>query len=184
MHAALLEGNSVTARLYRLLVSHIGKWYSGWGLAMAVKTTAVSTRISEVRHRLPKGEKIEVKHTKEGWFYRLVRDYEGMSREEWERAMHEEHNAKYDTLIEQMGGLGRVKPLLPVSVDRIRAALKEGDQHLNSIPLAFWDRAAGVYGSRSGAVHVDPNYPFPPGLSAAERVSLLKRAAVRAARGE
>jgi len=54
-----------------------------------------------------------------------------------------EHVAKYDALAKTLGEemLGAiVLPLLP----RCAEALKAGDEHLNTIPLATWDRLAGL----------------------------------------
>jgi hypothetical protein len=84
-----------------------------------------------------------------------------------EAKMHQEHNEKYDALIEQMGGIETVAKLIPTNIATIKAALKKGDKHLNTIPLAHWDSAA--------------NKGFPSGLSLAGRVCILKRAAVRLA---
>ena len=96
-----------------------------------------------------------------------------------------EHTDKYDGLIAQMGGLDQFWDMIPVGVDKIRAALDNGDEHLNTIPLHVWDRAAG-YDYRNMNIHL-PNIPqegWIKGMSLAERVCTLKRAAVRIAQGE
>lgn len=60
-----------------------------------------------------------------------------------ERKMQAEHVAKYAALAKTLGedSLGvLVQPL----VTRCADALKAGDEHLNTIPLAVWDRLASV----------------------------------------
>jgi hypothetical protein len=52
-----------------------------------------------------------------------------------------EHEAKYDALARLLG-LDALRRLVPVPAERISAALAAGDEHLNSIPLGMWDRAA------------------------------------------
>jgi hypothetical protein len=80
MHPGKIDGNSAAARLYGVLRSLPGHWFGGDELAKAADTTCVSTRISEVRHQLPAGERIE--HKCEVWqfkrrqYYRLVVDEE------------------------------------------------------------------------------------------------------------
>ena len=71
MNAGKLENDSVAGRLYRYLKDHPG-WHGGWELTVAIGTTALSTRISEIRHQLPKNEHIEVQQKGHNWFYRLV----------------------------------------------------------------------------------------------------------------
>ena len=97
-----------------------------------------------------------------------------------------EHNAKYDALIEEMGGLARVARLVPTDMNTVRFALHNGDEHLNTIPLRRWDYAAGLTGDgvRSFTMCQPAGAHFPNGLSLAERVCILKRAAVRVANGE
>ena len=53
----------------------------------------------------------------------------------------EEHRAKCAALVDVLG-FDALAALVPVPVERIRAALATGDKHLNTIPLALWDRAA------------------------------------------
>ncbi len=43
-------------------------WTSGWEITQACRTSAVSTRISDLRQ---KGVEIESKREKDGWYYRL-----------------------------------------------------------------------------------------------------------------
>jgi hypothetical protein len=60
-----------------------------------------------------------------------------------EERMKREHHEKYERLT-QLLGVATLRALVPVSADRIRQALAAGDEHLNSIPMALWDRATGV----------------------------------------
>ena len=100
--------------------------------------------------------------------------------------MKARHRAKYDALIERMGGLRKVARLVPAPMNDIRFALHNGDEHLNSIPLRRWDMAAEYMGGLegSGPVRVTNRNGWPAGLSLAERVCMLKRAAERVANGE
>jgi hypothetical protein len=52
------------------------------------------------------------------------------------------HEAKYERLA-QAFGIEKLKALVPFSVERIRAALASGDEHLNTLSLASWDRQHG-----------------------------------------
>ena len=72
MHAGKLTGDAAAARVYRILRARPGRWVDGWELTLGAQTSAVSTRISEVRSQLPKGEKIEVEQVGHGFWYRLV----------------------------------------------------------------------------------------------------------------
>ena len=51
MHVGSITESSITAaaRVYRTLCAAHGGWIGGWELQDAAKTTAVSTRVSEVR---------------------------------------------------------------------------------------------------------------------------------------
>lgn len=97
-----------------------------------------------------------------------------------EKRMKKQHNEKYDRIIAQMGGLDVAGRLLPVSIEEIREALENGDEHLNSIALYKWYQAAGLI----GGVLMSYRLTGPAGLSLAERVCTLKRAAIRLAQGE
>jgi hypothetical protein len=76
MHPGKLEGNTAAARVYHTLRSLPAHWFGGDELAAAAGTTCVSTRVSEVRHQLPAGERIEhrseVFQFKRTQYYRLV----------------------------------------------------------------------------------------------------------------
>ena len=73
MHYGKIDKNTAARRVYRVLRRRKA-WIGGWDLTMAAKTTAVSTRVSEVRAQLPQGERIEVRRDKQGAWYRLVRE--------------------------------------------------------------------------------------------------------------
>ena len=76
MHPGKLEGHTAAARVYHALRSEPGRWWGGSELADAAGTTCVSTRISEVRHQLPAGERLEhraeVFQFQRKQFYRIV----------------------------------------------------------------------------------------------------------------
>ena len=82
MHPGKLEGHTAAARVYHALRSDPGRWWGGSELAEAAGTTCVSTRISEVRHQLPAGERLEhrteVFQFQRKQFYRIV--VEGLAR--------------------------------------------------------------------------------------------------------
>jgi hypothetical protein len=52
------------------------------------------------------------------------------------------HERKYEALAQALG-LDALKALVPFSAERIRQALAAGDQHLNTLPLASWDKCHG-----------------------------------------
>ena len=75
MHPGRIDSDTAAGRVYRHLRSVQGSWVGGWELAMATKTTAVSTRVSEVRHQLHgTGQRVEANRDESGWFYRIVDD--------------------------------------------------------------------------------------------------------------
>jgi hypothetical protein len=76
MHAGAIDNpKSAAGRVYKILLEDVGCWFSGWNLTVQARVTAVGTRVSEVRHQLPDGQRIEHKTSHEGvhgsW-YRLV----------------------------------------------------------------------------------------------------------------
>jgi hypothetical protein len=74
MHAGSLTGDSAAARVYRRLREAEGTWVGAWDLTLDCRTTAVSTRISEVRHRLADAEwDVESRYEGGRWAYRLAR---------------------------------------------------------------------------------------------------------------
>jgi len=75
VHTGSIAEDSITAaaRVYRTLCAAHGGWIGGWELQDAAKTTAVSTRVSEVRHQLPPGERVEMRQVGHQFFYRIVK---------------------------------------------------------------------------------------------------------------
>ena len=71
MHAGNIHSDTAAARVYTALRARRGEWVGGWDLAMSAHTTAVSTRVSEVRAQL-NGETLEVRQVGHDWYYRLV----------------------------------------------------------------------------------------------------------------
>ena len=53
------------------------------------------------------------------------------------------HREQYRRAIQKLGGLEAVIPFIPFSHKNIVRALQDGDEHLNSLPLAAWDLASG-----------------------------------------
>lgn len=119
--------------------------------------------------------------------------------------MTPEYRKKCSALIDKLGR-ENLRPLLP-SIATVRAALAAGDEHLNTINLVVWDRAAGV-GSQMGSSkpcptcgqrwfspsndwpHGDlrttakrPPWNAAPTLSLSERVCVLKELARQLAEG-
>lgn len=52
------------------------------------------------------------------------------------------HRDIYRRAIERFGGLEKLKPFIPFSLDEIRKAIPE-DEHLNNLPMRKWDFASG-----------------------------------------
>lgn len=79
MHGGSIDRPETAAgRVYEVLNARRGQWVGGWDLQMAAQTTAVSTRISEVRAQLvrnpARGERIEMEQRGRKFYYRLVAD--------------------------------------------------------------------------------------------------------------
>lgn len=73
MHAGKLWTKSAAGRVWRCLLENLDDWKSGWELTALARTTAVSTRISEVRAQLPDGYALDTKQEGRGFWYRLRR---------------------------------------------------------------------------------------------------------------
>lgn len=78
MHGGSIDNpESGAGRVYSVLLERDGAWVGGWELTQAAEVSAVSTRVSEVRHALEsmpaRGERVESKQQGRKWFYRLVR---------------------------------------------------------------------------------------------------------------
>ena len=78
MHAGSITNPETAAgRLYAFLSANPNRWWSGWDLTKTARTTAIGTRISEIRQQLPPGQVIEQsarpteKHERGSW-YRLT----------------------------------------------------------------------------------------------------------------
>lgn len=84
-------------------------------------------------------------------------------------------------------GLSNLAPLIPFTKAQIKAALESGDEHLNTLPIKEWDRAAGFIFTRTDEeefMHRVPSGLTPLLLqhginaySCSQCVSLLKYAA-------
>lgn len=77
MHAGSIDSpNTAAGRVYAVLRAHRGAWVGGWDLQQEALTTAVSTRVSEVRLQLDalpgRGETVEIKQEGRKFFYRLA----------------------------------------------------------------------------------------------------------------
>jgi hypothetical protein len=60
-----------------------------------------------------------------------------------EARMKREHYEKYEELAQKFKAYG-IECRVPASKERILMAIEAGDEHLNSIPLVIWDRAASI----------------------------------------
>lgn len=78
MHSgSITNPKSKAGRLYRIMRANPGKWFDSWQLTMLAGTTAIATRISEIRQQLPSvrpGEMVE--HDQRGrlHYYRITLD--------------------------------------------------------------------------------------------------------------
>lgn len=52
------------------------------------------------------------------------------------------HRDIYRRVIERLGGLEKVKPYIPFSIEQIQKAFPK-DEYLNNLTIRKWDRAAG-----------------------------------------
>lgn len=74
MHAGSINNPDTAAgRVYRILQDLRGGWIGGWELTQAARTTAVSTRVSEIRSQLTDEQEIQVEQRGRYFYYRLVR---------------------------------------------------------------------------------------------------------------
>ena len=74
MHYGKIGKPNTANRLFEYLRDRLGIWHSGWDLALAVKTNALGTRISEVRQQLPDEYKLERRvGERNSQYYRIVR---------------------------------------------------------------------------------------------------------------
>lgn len=79
MHVGSIRNNkTAAARVYCYLLDN-PRWCSGWEITTGARTTAVGTRISEVRRQLAAGERIDhcaERFGQRGSWYRLIRESE------------------------------------------------------------------------------------------------------------
>jgi len=74
MHVGSIESELTAAgRVYAYLAHRRGSWVDSWRLTLDTQTTAISTRISEIRHQLPPTEDVEVNQIGRKFYYRLVK---------------------------------------------------------------------------------------------------------------
>ncbi len=74
MNAGRIDRNTAAARVWGILKGRRGQLISSWDLSQAARTTAVSTRVSEVRHelnRLHLDDTIETVRIGSQFYYRL-----------------------------------------------------------------------------------------------------------------
>lgn len=116
-----------------------------------------------------------------------------MTRDEILERQQREHDEKYARLVEVLGFDALVRLLPELHHGRTWAGLVAGDRHLNQIPLAAWDRAAGC--GLPPRTLPGPRWPQPelratarlepwcraPQLSLSDRVCVLKHVARRLA---
>lgn len=94
------------------------------------------------------------------------------------------HYQKYEILASRIG-IQALKRVLPASAKEIITALEKDDHHLNTIPLAKWDKAAGYISGlenySDGPTRLSFAGPWSSpdahNLSLAERVCVLKHVA-------
>lgn len=74
MHSGSIaeDSKAVAARIYRVM-RNARRWMTGLELQDAVPTTAIATRISEIRRQLPDDEIIETKQEGRRFYYRWSR---------------------------------------------------------------------------------------------------------------
>jgi hypothetical protein len=78
MNYGNIEKNTAAGRVFEYLKARLGQWVDGWSLTVETKTTAISTRVSEIRVQVDRlGYAVEMKREKgeDGrpkFFYRLV----------------------------------------------------------------------------------------------------------------
>ena len=77
MHTGNIDNPETAAgRVYNVLKGHYGEWLGGWELTQYAQTTAVSTRISEIRAQLTldpdRREKVEMKRDGRYFYYRIA----------------------------------------------------------------------------------------------------------------
>jgi len=74
MHGGRIDtADTAAGRVYAALAERRGEWVDGWELTLQARVSAVSTRISEVRHALDgRPEQVQVRQHGRKWYYRIV----------------------------------------------------------------------------------------------------------------
>jgi len=105
---------------------------------------------------------------------------EQLTNEEVRQRRRREHFEKYDALAKQLG-LGQLIDKVYHLKFQVEKALRDGDHHLNTIPLRSWDYLAGVeptqFDHRVGDVKHEGVWRGQQRLSIAQRVCVLKHVA-------
>jgi len=87
-----------------------------------------------------------------------------------------EHEQKYDKIAREMG----IRPLVRLieeKKERIKKALEQGDKHLNTIPLKWWDSKCAVDSKTLKPYFYPPWNNYKASQSLAMRVCVLKHVA-------
>lgn len=68
------------------------------------------------------------------------------------------HRDIYRRAIDRLGGLEKVKPYIPFTLEEIQKAIPK-DEHLNNLPMRSWDYASGfnTHKDRWGCEQVTPH---------------------------
>jgi len=72
MNYGNIHGNTKCGKVYRYLLARLGWWQDAWSLTLNTESTAISTRISEVRQQLPASLTLEHRVDGGKHFYRLM----------------------------------------------------------------------------------------------------------------
>ena len=72
MHPGRLDRDTAAARVHKALQAAQGRWIDGWRLSQLARVTAVSTRVSEIRHQGVAVEaEMRVWDGQRQWYYRI-----------------------------------------------------------------------------------------------------------------
>lgn len=92
------------------------------------------------------------------------------------------HREKYGRIIEKLGGIEAIIPMIPYGFDRLRDSCKD-DQHFNDLPMRPWQLAAGFICASGDCVAIGSplkNLLYRHGvtiMSCSENVCILKETA-------
>lgn len=76
MHVGSVDRDTAAGRVWDVLHENLGRWVSGWDLTVRARTTAISTRVAEIRQQLRGTDaiyRIECTRGTGGFFYMLDR---------------------------------------------------------------------------------------------------------------